>query len=721
MRKLDRNEALFKEEALELITGLETSLLDLERSPGDTELIGGVFRALHTIKGSGAMFGFDDISAFAHEVETVFDLVRNGKIAVTKELVDLALSARDHIRSMLDMIESEEQVDASATERLIGLFRKLIPGAEAAVETPVQAHVQGKEETKGKISLYRIRFRPSPDIFKKGTNPILLLNELRGLGECRVEAHTEGIRELKKHDPDECLTHWDILLTTDRGVNAIRDVFIFVEDDCELSIEDLFEGGSLGDGDYKRVGEILVERGDLTEDELEKALLSKRRIGDMLVEQGLLAREELDSALIEQKRAREALLSRQRAEAAASIRVPSERLDKLVNLIGELVTVQARLSQTVVTRGDAELELISEEVERLTDELRDSTMGIRMVPIGTTFSKFKRLVRDLSNELGKEVELKTEGAETELDKTVIEKLDDPLVHLIRNSIGHGIEPPSVREGAGKPAKGTVHLSAVHSGPHVFIRIKDDGAGLDAGAIRARAVERGLIGEDQELTDKELYSLILAPGFSTAKDVTSVSGRGVGLDVVTRSLDSLRGTVEIASEMGKGTEITLRLPLTLAIIDGLLVNIAEDQFILSLSSVEECVELSREDIRKAHGRNMAHVRGEMVPYIRLREQFDIPGEPPATEQVVITHQNGSRVGFAVDSVIGEHQTVIKSLGRFYRDIDGISGATILGDGKVALILDTEKLVRIAEMEQDEKALSAISLKGQREVRTDEISV
>jgi two-component system chemotaxis sensor kinase CheA len=667
VRELDRSEALFKEEARELLTELETSLLHLEERPGDMELVAGVFRSLHTIKGSGAMFGFDEISGFAHQVETVFDLVRNSRMAVTKELVDLSLSARDHISAMLDRIEIEETVDSSVTESIIESLKKLTPESETAADGPVLPDVGAKDESSGRISLYRIRFRPSPDIFKKGTNPLLLLNELRGLGECRVEAHTDAIGGLKKLDPEECLTHWDILLTTDRGGNAIRDVFIFVENDCELTVEDLLEGVSLGEGDYKRVGEILVDRGDLTEAELQKALGKKQLLGDLLVEQGRLTESELDSALAEQKRAREALVSRQRVEAASTIRVPSERLDKLVNLVGELVTVQARLSQTVVARGDAELELISEEVERLTDELRDSTMGIRMVPIGSTFSKFKRLVRDLSDGLGKEVELQTEGAETELDKTVIEKLDDPLVHLIRNCIDHGIESPSERKKAGKPASGTVHLSAVHSGPHVFIHIRDDGAGLDLAAIRARAVEKGIITKDDELTDKEIYSLVLAPGFSTAKDVTNVSGRGVG----------------------------------------------------SLPTVEQCVELTRDDIARAHGRHLANVQGELVPYIRLRELFNIPGEPPSIEQIVIIRFEESRVGFVVDGVVGEHHTVIKSLGRFYKDIMGISGATILGDGRVALILDIEKLVRIAEMELDGEAVSAISMRGGG--RTDALSL
>jgi two-component system chemotaxis sensor kinase CheA len=356
------------------------------------------------------------------------------------------------------------------------------------------------------------------------------------------------------------------------------------------------------------------------------------------------------------------------------------------------------LSQTALSLGYLELLTIAEEVERLTGSLRENTMNIRMLPIGTTFSKFKRLVRDLSSELGKEIELTTDGAETELDKTVIDRLSDPLVHIIRNCIDHGIEPPAARIAAGKPRTGTIHLSAVHSGAHVLIRVMDDGAGLDAGAIRAKAVEKGLIQPDTALTKSELWELILAPGFSTAKRVTGVSGRGVGMDVVKRAIDALRGTIEIVSEKDRGTTITLKLPLTLAIIDGFLTTIGAEHFIFPLSLVEECVELDRTDRGGSRGRHLAHVRGDIVPYISLREHFMLGGTPSAFEKIVIAGVDGKRVGFVVDTVVGEHQTVLKSLGRYYQNVEGISGATILGNGTVALILDIPKLVRMVERQE-----------------------
>ena len=391
--------------------------------------------------------------------------------------------------------------------------------------------------------------------------------------------------------------------------------------------------------------------------------------------------------------------SRQDLESTSTLsRVPAARLDALVNLVGEMSTVQARLSQTVSSMDHAGLHSIAEEVERLTAELRDNTMSIRMLPIGTTFSKFKRLVRDLSGELGKDIVLVTEGGETELDKTVIERLNDPLVHLIRNCIDHGIESPGVREAAGKPRQGTVQLSAMHSGASVLIRVTDDGAGLDADSIKSRALEKGLITAEAELSENELFSLIFAPGFSTAKQITSVSGRGVGMDVVKRSIDSLRGSIDVSSQKGIGTTITLKLPLTLAIIDGLLVKVGDGHYVLPLSIVEECVELTREDVARAHGRHITNVRGGIVPYIRLRERFAISGNAPEVEQIVITESPGGKVGFVVDTVIGEHQTVIKNMGRVYRNVDVISGATILGDGTVALIMDVPKLLHGVEIQQ-----------------------
>jgi len=697
----DKHRQAFIEESKELLFELETSLLELEERPEDADLVGRVFRALHTIKGSGAMFGFDDVSSFTHDVENLLDFVRDGKVPVTKELINIVLASKDQIREMLREDDLGAGVNSIHRKEITDAIKALLPVRPAGEKRKKKTRgVQRKTEPRGpeKTSLvtYRIRFKPSPDIFRFGISPIPLLNELRGMGTCKIVAHADEIPLLKGYDPESCYTYWDIILTTNKGIEAIKDVFIFVEDQSEVRIEVIDDTGMTEEGiDYKKLGEILVERGDLSSDDLKKALDMHGRIGEQLVDAGMIDPGKVESALIEQQQVRDVREQRSREDAISSIRVASAKLDKLVDLVGELVTVQAQLTQKSLMRNDPGLILIAEEVERLVTELRDNTMEIRMVPIGTIFSKFKRLVRDLSEGLGKKVDMRTDGGETELDKTVIDKLNDPLVHLVRNSIDHGIEPPSARKSSGKVERGTISLSAVHAGSDVVIKITDDGGGIDPESVRAVAVRKGLISEHEELSENEVFSYILAPGFSTAEDVTSVSGRGVGMDVVKKAMDDLRATIEVDSMKGIGTTVTLKLPLTLAIIEGLLIRIGAERFVIPLSVVEECVELTRDDIARTHGRHLVRVRGEIVPYIRLREWFDIDGDAPDIEQVVIIQNEGKRVGFAVDNVVGEQQTVIKSLGKYYRDVKSLSGATILGDGGVALILDINQLVKDVE--------------------------
>ena len=690
----------YKEEANEQLIELEATLLELEDTPDDAELIGRAFRAMHTIKGSGAMFGFDDIAGFTHEIETVYDKVRDGSLKVTNELINLTLMAKDHIKSMLDETPQDKDTFTQSSAEIVAAFKRLSSKEEPSISPrmPSSFEQASSSQTEGENITYRIRFKPSHDIFLTGTNPILLLDEISSLGESKIIAQLDDIPTLDNINAENIYIYWDIILTTDRGINAIKDVFIFVEDFCDLSINIIDSDKASGEHDeYKKIGEILVEKGDIKKEDLQKVLTEKKYLGEILVDKGLVTPDKVESALVEQEHIRkERDRLRSKEEIQTSIKVPADKLDMLVNLVGELVTVQARLTQTASDYNMAELNAIAEEVERLTGELRDTTLNIRMLPIGTTFGRFKRLVRDLSHELGKEIELTTEGADTELDKTVIEKLNDPLVHLIRNSIDHGIEPPDVRKAQGKPKTGNIHLSAVHSGGNVIIRIKDDGKGLDKDAILAKAIEKGLVAHNAELSEKEVFSFIFHPGFSTAKEVTSVSGRGVGMDVVKKAIDMLRGTIDIESIRGKGTTITVTLPLTLAIVEGLLVTIDKNYFVLPLSIVEECVELTQKDVEKAHGKNIACIRDELVPYIRLRNEFGISGERPPIEQIVVTGRNGEKVGFVVDSVIGEHQTVIKNLGKFYKDVEGISGATILGDGNIALIVDVPKITRNVEL-------------------------
>lgn len=705
--ELNRGREVFKEEAYELLAKLESTLLKLEASPDNKEMIERAFRAMHTLKGSGSMFGFDAVANLTHEAETVYDLVRRGRLKVTKELVDLTFRVIDQIKVMIGRKEKRPSLDNVEVEDIIFSFKKFLSQAVIKNKQSSSSLSQRHEEIKKSISegdmkvcekenrvTYQIHFQPEPNVFLKGFNLILILNELSQLGRCTPVAHSDSIPDLDHIDPETCYTYWDILLSTATGINAIRDVFIFIEDNCQIDIHILDQRGILDSEEaHKHLSSILLERRELNEHDVETILSA---IGNVNVSIDTKSSEFEQQRLAELRQTADANKGQQME--VSSIRVAAQKLDKLVNLVGELVTVQARLTQSVTIKDDPEMFLIAEEIERLTDELRDNTMNIRLVPIGTMFNSFRRLVRDLSNELVKEMEFITEGGETELDKNVIEKLHDPLVHIIRNSIDHGIERPEVRVENGKRRTGLLHLAAQYSGASVLIKVKDDGSGIDPEKIRKDAVAKGLIKEDALLTESEILSIIFSPGFSTSEKVTTVSGRGVGLDVVKRSIDKLRGTIEIDSRNGAGTTITLKIPLTLAIIEGLLLKVGNHQYIVPLSAVEECIELTRKDISDTHGRHLVNVRGKIVPYIRLREVFHIDGTLPEIEQVVITEANGKKVGLAVDHVIGEHQTVIKSLGRIYRDVDIASGATILGNGVVAIILNVPKIIEYTENEE-----------------------
>jgi len=678
--KADQFKIAFREEGREVLVDLESALLELNENRGDAELVGRVFRALHTIKGSGAMFGFEDLATFTHNLENAFDEVRNGRLEISSELIDLTLSALDQIRAMLEEGEAgAPPADPVACAEILAKVRHLTghpekpaaKGKTAARETasgagcvadPKNDSGTGSGIDAVQMRQWSIRFAPGADFMVNGANPLLLLRELSQLGGLAVKASMAAVPPLNELDPERCYVSWEMVLATAAERDAIRDVFIFVEDCCELTIEAATNSAST-------VESIPASATASVADLTARALEDKRATSG--------GRRTYDAP-----------------DHASSLRVPASKLDQFVNLVGELVTVQARLSEIAAQRDDIEVAAVSEEIERLTSSLRENSMNIRMMPIRATFEKFRRLVHDLARDLGKNVELTIEGADTELDKTVIDQLGDPLMHLIRNSMDHGIEPPDLRASRGKRPTATIHLSARHSGASVLIGVSDDGGGIDAEAVEKRAVERGLVAAGAQLTESEIFALLFQPGFSTAKQVTDVSGRGVGMDVVRQRVDSLRGSIDVASEPGQGTRVTLRLPLTLAIIDGLLVNIGEACFVLPLQNILECIELTSTDIERANGKHMANVRGEIVPYIRLREHFDIRTPRPQIEQIMVVETEHGRYGFVVDRVLGNCQTVIKNLGRFYSHVQLVSGATILGDGTVALILDPERLAQDA---------------------------
>ena len=636
----------YRQEAAELLDQLEQALLDLEHLPGDADLVNTAFRALHTIKGSGAMFGFDAVAAFTHHVETAFDRVRQGDVSASPPLIAVTLAAKDHIRRLIDQSES---VDAAAGDAILVRLQAAL--AVPAADPPEPA-----------AATWRLRFRLPRDAMAMGTNPLLLLDELRALGPCTVVADASAIPPLENLNPGDCHIGWEVILTTPQPRSAIEQVFLFVLDDMQLELEPVAES----------VPQPSAPASQPAATTSAPVLSTAARPG-----------EDKPPAAVHPETAS--------GQAAGSIRVPAERLDDLMDQVGELVIAQSRLKQIAAASSDPQVKAISEEIERLALELRDTTMGARLVPIGQLFGRFRRLVHDLSHELNKDVTLVVSGEETELDKTLIDRLADPLIHLIRNAVDHGVEASEQRLASGKPRQGRIALTARHLGHEVLIAVADDGAGLDRARIRQHAEERGLLAPGAQLSDNELFLLIMQPGFSTAREVTSVSGRGVGMDVVRRTIDALRGTIDIASEPGRGSEITLRLPLTLAIIDGLLVRIGRGRYVIPLSAIEECVELSAADDNRSRGHTFLNIRGSLVPFLRLREVFQTHTPPDPFQKVVIVSAADQRVGLVVDQVIGDHQTVIKSLSKLHADVAAFSGATILGDGTVALILEVAHLV------------------------------
>ncbi|GGF34893.1 chemotaxis protein CheA [Youhaiella tibetensis] len=643
----------FRQEARELLEQLESNLLDLEQNPGNSDLINSTFRALHTVKGSGAMFGFTAVAEFVHEFETAFDRVRKGETEATPALIGIALDAKDHIHRLIE----SPQAGAAGGEAILSALRVIVGGGEGAA--PVVASMAPAEAGPVEVGRWRLTFYLPSDALVYGTNPLLLLDELAEIGPSTITALTDRIPDLDVIEAETPYVGWQVDITAPDPTSAIDDVFLFLRDGMELTLEPLADAAAEEPAPVEQPQAAPVAEAPAAAPQAPKKPAEKSEAPERA--------------------------------ATSSLRVPAERLDELMDRVGELVIAQARLSQIAAQSSDLNLKAVAEELERLSSGLRDTTMGIRMVPIGSLFSRFRRLVHDLSHDLGKPIEFITAGEDTELDKTMIERLADPLVHLIRNAVDHGLESGERRLATGKPEKGTVRLSAVYSGAEVAISVTDDGAGLDAARIRAKAEENGLITPETKLTDAELYHLIFAPGFSTAKEVTSLSGRGVGMDVVKRTIDGLRGTIDLTSRPGEGTTLTLRLPLTLAIIDGMLVRVGDGRYTIPLAAVEECVELPEGIQAAARGRNFLDIRGALVPYLRLREVFGTrePAEPH--QKVVIVSSTEGRVGLVVDQIIGNNQTVIKQLSKLHSDIKSFSGATILGDGSVALILDTAHLV------------------------------
>lgn len=648
--------AIFLVEAGEMLDQVEQGLLDLGEDMSDRSLIDSVFRALHTLKGSGAMFGFDRLAGFTHHCETAFDRVRKGEVAVTPELIAAVLAAQDHMRILMDNPQGDHDgVEAELLGRLadaVGERAATVDSAHGNPATAMPPPVAGQ-------SGWRLTFRLPEEVAINGTNPLGLLDELRELAPATVTVNAAAVPALDQLKPMECHLVWTVDLNGPVERQAIEDVFIFVTDGLDLVLSPL--GEPAADDHAPTAAASAVPTAAPT------------------------------SATPPDPPPQ----TRAAPKAVESVRVPADRLDVLMDRVGELVIAQSRLSEVASNARDLGLRSISEEIQRLSNELRDTMMVLRMVPVGTVFGKFRRLVHDVARETGKEIDFATEGEATEVDKTVIERLSDPLVHLIRNSCDHGVETPDVRQAAGKPPAGRVTVIAEQIGSEIVITVRDDGRGMNRAAIRAKAEANGLVTPSQSLTDQDLLQMIFRPGFSTAAQITNLSGRGVGMDVVKQTIESLRGTIEVQSETGAGASIILRIPQTLAIIEGLLVRVGAGRYVIPLASVEECLELSAQQDLRSEGHNFMTLRDRLVPFLRLRQLFDTGTGPEKFQKVVVVATGGARVGLVVDQIIGSHQTVIKGMSPLHRNAASFVGATILGDGGVALILDVAQLVSLGQ--------------------------
>jgi two-component system chemotaxis sensor kinase CheA len=720
---LDQALQTFLIEARELLQAMEEALLNLESEPDDKEAIGAVFRAAHTIKGSAGLFGLDPIVAFTHVAENVLDKVRNGEIAVDSDLIALLLSAGDHIGDLVEQVAAQGgEPDAATQARGEVLLQKLraylgaqpnnsapLPQTAVAVEreAPVQSSGGGLVES----DTWHISLRFGQDVLKNGMDPLSFIRYLATLGEIvSVATLPDAMPVADEMDPECSYLGFELDFRSDADKATIEGVFEFVRDDCSLRIlpphsrvEEYIQLIDELPEDKVRLGDLLVKSGALTQKEMDECLFLQSllsttaeseghpetvpALGEILVEQGRVQPELVDAALNKQKQARD-----NKAQESRYIRVHADKLDELINLVGELVIASASAGLLAQRSRDMQLLEATSTMSRLVEEIRDGALQLRMVQIGETFNRFHRVVRDVSKDLGKDIGLVISGGETELDKSVVEKIGDPLMHLVRNSMDHGIESATLRQQRGKPAKGTVQLNAYHESGSIVIEVGDDGGGLDRDKLLAKGIERGLVGPNQHLTDQEVYGLIFEAGFSTAEAVTSISGRGVGMDVVRRNIEALRGMIEIDSAPGVGTTMKIRLPLTLAIIDGFLMGVGGSSFVVPLDLVMECIELSEAERRETRESNYINLRGTVLPFLRLRQLFEIQGKAGRYENIVVVQYGGQMVGLVVDELLGEFQTVIKPLGKIFSHLRGISGSTILGSGEVALILDVPALVQ-----------------------------
>lgn len=666
MKHKDEFVNVFLEEAHELLDRMEEILLSSEYAQFTHDDYEELFRIIHTIKGSAAMFSFDAMSEFAHEVETYLSQFRNESTTRPSSLISDLLTSHDYLNALL-----AEKEHACVSLEMRAFLDRLLEKAEV-----------------NELAYY-IYFAPHETIFKTGVNVVSLFNELRELGDLTIIPDCTFIPVISELDCESCMMSWELFLTTNVDLLRIRDVFIFVEDNCELRIESLTDQVISFDYAHKRLGDILVERGKIDPSVIDNIQKKSKKIGEILIEHELVKPKDIESALVEQKILCDIAKKKKPESDTGTIRVQSDKLDEMLDLVGELVTIEARLRDTARKHdSNGEISSVTEQYSRILDELRGTAMRMRMIPISTSLGSLKRMVRDLAIELEKKIDFKVEGEETEVDKKLIENLSDPLMHILRNCVDHGIEKPDVRFERGKNEVGTITLAAQHVGSHIVITITDDGNGLNTERIRAKAIEKGFIDEADTLSDQEIQHLIFMSGFSTADRVSNVSGRGVGMDVVAKKLMQIGGGVEIESEYEKYTRLTIKIPLTLAIIDGLQVHVGTEQYVVPLIHVESCIERTTGEI----GDTLIALNGSLVSCIDLHEKFAPHLCRGDREYVVFVRYEERVAGLLVDKISGGIQAVVKPLGSLYKSAEGLSGATICGDGSIALILDVASIIK-----------------------------
>ena len=715
---MDAIQQAFVIESHELLQGMEEKLLQMEGSGGDPETINAIFRAAHTIKGGAGVIECKFIVEFTHVLENVLDEMRSGTITADPGLIEVLLACSDHLVRLIGCVENEAEPGDNDNKTSNALREKLqhyLGKPAAAVTSSAQA--VAKEQTGGgemETDNWHISLRFGRDVLRKGMEPASFLRYLVELGEIvSVTTLPDAMPDAEDMDAESCYLGFEISYRSTADKAKIESVFNFVRDDCVVHIwpphsklADFIATIESLPEDTMRLGEILVRCGALTQKELDSALAAqttqeqqaestpKPKIGDVLVDHGSVTAELVDAAAAKQGKVAE-----KKTLESQLIRVQAAKLDLLIDLVGEMVIASAGANMLARRSGETALVESTSVITMLVEQIRDSALQLRMVQIGETFTRFQRVVRDTSRELGKDIELVISGSEAELDKSVVEKLGDPLMHLVRNALDHGIEAPEARIAKGKPAHGTLRLNAYHESGSIVIEIIDDGAGMNREKILNKARERELIGANQTLSDSEIFSLIFEPGFSTADKITNISGRGVGLDVVKRNITALRGSVEVESKEGQGSIFRIRLPLTLAIIDGFLVGVGKASYVIPLGTVVECIELSEKERAETIKHQYINLRGEVLPFVRLREQFEIAEPGGKRENIVVAQYAGQKIGLVVDELMGEFQTVIKPLGSIFKHIKGIGGSTILGSGEVALILDVQSLVALTIAQQN----------------------